>query len=443
MRWIIAHFYSKNIPRNCAIGIFFLLMLAGNPLFSQSINPGHSMQDLSILFQEKNYLELFQHLKDIRPSDRNEQWKSMTIKAAAAWVESESNQVVVNNQALDSIIKIAQWKELEESQNFGNLWEEWLLKLFANQLILIKSESNLNPNYERLLSLHDAIMFEWKSNRGNKINFGQTLAKYYTELFEILDLKKAKSEIINSILDPFLTVSDLRLEFLRPTLKSNVSNEYCGQDNIYVWSKLFLTSIAQATLALLKSSKVQDLSLFEVRLAQDMNRGCWEAIREKFMQAFFDGTSKERLELYPLLIQDRSLPPEKMDALFVFYLLDGDQVDPMLAWSYSRLKILAGEFKARERIMNYFYLQSFLPDEFAVKLEGQKISFMLESFNRYFPEYLNHYFKTCLQYLKGGQFPKGNPTAHCQILLPKMQKLSNPSSGKQLLEEIRKLLPKS
>lgn len=46
------------------------------------------MADLEILSQEKGYTEYFAHALDIRPSERNERWKEMTILMAENWAKT-------------------------------------------------------------------------------------------------------------------------------------------------------------------------------------------------------------------------------------------------------------------------------------------------------------------------------------------------------------------
>jgi hypothetical protein len=58
-----------------------------------------------------------------------------------------------------------------------------------------------------------------------------------------------------------------------------------------------------------------------------------------------------------------------------------------------------------------------LPGEVFSSNDKEKREAVINLFASNFPEYVDHYAKTCVNFLKGiGEFPRGNPTLYCNEL---------------------------
>ncbi|MDH4467427.1 MAG: hypothetical protein QE271_05160 [Bacteriovoracaceae bacterium] len=441
MMWIIAHFQLKRI----ALKIFVILFFSGiwelerfhlraqeaAPHLPAATTSSYSMKDLTILFQDKNYVEFFSHAKDIRPSERNKDWKSMVIQSATDWTTQQKNLLAMDPKNFDTLRDIAEWKELLESESFSAVWREWLLKIFAESV-------KENFSWDLMQKTLKSVQSEWNKERGDKISFGQDLAKLYQSLFDLKEMQKEEmSSKMSEILFPHKNQNELILALLNPAMKSAISQDLCSQDHIYLLLIELLHPLAKNTLE--KQGLGSKVEEFDVQISSFMNRNCWISVREKLLGLFFDGNTDDRRRIYPLLLLDRSLEKDKMDAIFIFYLLDGGDEKPQVAWSYGKLKALSLDEKSRERVMSYVIIRNFLIDEFVSKVSAQRSSFLWMSFHRYFPEYPQYYFKTCSSYLKGEKkFPAGNPTAHCKELILKTEKMSSSAISRKLIEDIKK-----
>ena len=67
--------------------LFFVLFISSYHSFA-----GYTMKDLKILVDSKEYSEALAHMKDVVPSERNDEWKNMALKSALGMMEKESKK---------------------------------------------------------------------------------------------------------------------------------------------------------------------------------------------------------------------------------------------------------------------------------------------------------------------------------------------------------------
>ncbi|MBF0367521.1 MAG: hypothetical protein HQK50_18245 [Oligoflexia bacterium] len=85
------------------------------------VNPPSTLylfKDLDYLLQEKNYSEFFKHANDIRPAERDLQWKSMVNTMAESFVYDQKKKKLVTFATLKELDQLLEWPLLKENLFF-------------------------------------------------------------------------------------------------------------------------------------------------------------------------------------------------------------------------------------------------------------------------------------------------------------------------------------
>ena len=155
------------------------------------------------------------------------------------------------------------------------------------------------------------------------------------------------------------------------------------------------------------SSKIDEL----------MNAKCWKEIVPKLKIAAFSRDESLRVPALSSLMAKKALTPEEQDAALLFNLLENPVQGTLFNESWNLLDTFSRNPKRRQDCLRLLITHDPLPGKVFASPNIQKRNTLLERLSVDFPEYIDHYSKTCLDYMTGKKtFVNGNPTPHCRDL---------------------------
>lgn len=148
-----------------------------------------------------------------------------------------------------------------------------------------------------------------------------------------------------------------------------------------------------------------------------MNKDCWSQVRNEFEYSLVNGKYDLKIISYKILEAKNGLNEADRSMFLISYLLEVPRVGRIFNQAWNELKKLGNDFSYRKRTLSKLKMQDPLPGRLFHINDTQKKKVLLREINKNFPEYLDYYTKTCLDYLDGSTlFPKGNPTPNCQLI---------------------------
>lgn len=88
----------------------------------QADDNAYTMADLKSLANDGSWQELIQHLEDIKPSSRNEEWSGLVNRAGVAFLTSLSSTASVEEVVLVGLRLSLQYPVLKENDDFSTLY---------------------------------------------------------------------------------------------------------------------------------------------------------------------------------------------------------------------------------------------------------------------------------------------------------------------------------
>lgn len=335
----------------------------------------YTLADLEVLTQEGNYEEFFSHALDIRPSERQDNWKGMVSKMA----DGLGRQILANSE----ITKL-QFDRIERLHYWPILKAEGMFKIHRQEIGLRFLKSCLRQTEPC-----------W----GEVKKFWEADQKDPDLAFKLAELTL-----------PYEGKTIPIWTFLDVALKSQLSEFYCKKEFVLdsLWGKLEIDYIRLGTSGdLLKkidgTVHPECLSSFNP----------W--IQKKLLKP---NQSSDRELAYQILEAQGKITPQLTDFFYTVYLLENPSKGELFNYAWNRLTELSKSIDRREIVLNKIKTLDPLPDEVFSSLDITKKRAILTLFKTKFPEYLSYYADQCLLYYGGKMpFPDGNPTMKCQNLM--------------------------
>lgn len=332
----------------------------------------YTLSDLEVLVGEENTKEFFEHAHDIRPSERQEAWKTMVSKMGDVYSR-----------------KILEKSEIEP-QDFRNTE-----KLF--EMSALKT---------------DGI---FKVRRGEiGLRYLKTCLKAETPCWN--DLKafwekdKTDADTAFKLAELTINIPDSPLatwNLLDVALKSPLSEFYCKKDFVMsaLWGKIEIDYV--------KLGPEGDLM---TKIDHTIHPDCVPVLVSEARKRLYQPPKPFDRELaYQILKSQMKADQEVTDFFFTVYLLDNPSQGELFNYSWNRVRELGGTVTRREKVLKTLKNLDPLPDAILGSLDQTKKRVVLNHFKTYFPEYLDFYTDECVKFYGGkGSFPSGNPTVHCQ-----------------------------
>lgn len=332
----------------------------------------YSLADLEVLAQENSYEEFFKHALDIRPSERQDAWKTYVVKMGDGLSRQTLGKAQITRNDFLKIEKLHLWPVLKSDDVFRLRRQEIGVKYLKQCL----KESS--PCWDDLKAF-------WQQDKTD------------AEIaFKLAELTK-----------PYKDSPYTSWQFLEVSLKSNLSEFYCKKEFVMeaLWGKIEIDYI--------KLGPKGDLL---TKIDQTIHPDCMPALLQEAHKRLFSPPKVLDRELaFQVLRSQNKINLELEDFFYVVYLLDTPSQGELFNHSWNRVKVLGGTVNRREAVLKKIKSLDPLPDSIMTSLDQTKKRVVLSHIKTYFPEYLDFYTDQCVGFYGGkGSFPFGNPTINCQ-----------------------------
>ncbi len=109
------------------------------------------------------------------------------------------------------------------------------------------------------------------------------------------------------------------------------------------------------------------------------------------------------------------LTQEQRDLYLFVYILQTPSIGDTFNQAWSNLEMLGKDYERRMRLLKAVKRLDPLPDQLFSTFGHKKALVVTKHLAAHFPEYLDFYSRTCLNYIQGkDSFPRGNPTINCK-----------------------------
>ena len=337
-------------------------------------SPGEidTMADLEVLAQEESHQEFFLHAMDVRPSERQEAWKTMVSKMADSFSRRILAKSLIDRHDFQKIEKLYDWPSLKTDDIYKVRRQEVGIRYLKTCL------RGTTPCWEDIKSF-------WEKDK--------------TDPDTAFRLAEMTSNLPNS---PFSTWT-----FLEIALKSPLSEFYCKKEFAMntLWGKIEIDYV--------KLGPEGDLM---VQIDRTVHPDCLPSLIHEARKRLYSPPEVMDRELAFQILKSQSKASQEItDFFYTVYLLDNPSQGELFNYSWNRVKELGGTVSRREAVLEKLKKLDPLPDHIFKTLDETKKKVVLRHFKTYFPEYLDHYTDQCVNYYGGlGAFPSGNPTIHCQ-----------------------------
>ncbi len=354
--------------------LILLIALSFNSLYISGADK-YTIQDLEQLQINKNYTEFLLHAHDIRPSKRDKHWKEMLQTMAVGQLDFLLNKRIFNQKSFKLIEKAALWPELLEDEFF---------QIKRNRFAQFYLENCFQKRANKSSCKNDLLNF-WNASNQNP------------------DLAMS---LVN-VLRTFTADRDF-WSFYQKVTKSNSQEFYCPKAPV---KKSILTHLRK------NLSSVEDPKFVKKFIEDNLGESCWESILIDLKELLFSKSFTLRNFAFKALSSKDSLTQVEKDSFLAFYILTnpikGDTFN--LAWSL--IEKVGENYTRRMNVLKVLKSLDPLPGEVFSNIDTIKRSAVIQLFADNFPEYIDFYAKTCVNFLKGvGSYPRGNPTLHCEEL---------------------------
>ena len=335
----------------------------------------YTLADLEVLVAEENQSEFFEHALDIRPSERQEDWKTMVVKMGDVFSRFVTQKPVITKEDFTKIEQLYTWSALKNDDVFRLRRQDIGLRYLKSCL---RSE---RPCWEKVKAF-------WETDKSDA------------------DTAYKLAEIIQSFDNSPITVWSL----LEISLKSPLSEFYCKKEFVMkaLWGKIEIDYV--------KLGPDGDLMK---KIDQTIHPDCVPLLVSEANKRLMHPPKVLDRELsFQILKSQMKADQGTTDFFYTVYLLDNPSQGELFNYSWNRIKELGGAVTRREAVLRKIKKLDPLPDTIISSLDETKKKVILKHFKTYFPEYLDHYTDQCTEFYGGkGSFPSGNPTIYCQDLM--------------------------
>ncbi len=352
----------------------------------------YSMADLEALEKEQSYSEFFAHALDIRPSERNDYWKTMVQNMGEGLLKAMAAKNRLERSDFQQMEELAGWSVLRTNEFFRLKRQEVAMRWFTQ---CFNEDANpASPCWQ------DVVTF-WEIGRQEPDLAGRLLTLISPRLPLSVPQIENPAHRARTLVTP--------LFILNPIIRSSLAELQCKKPDVQqvVWSALrqeWLNNIKGKTLSSI--------------LAQVAHADCWPALVPAAHELWSKGADNDTLTLsYLLLKSQQALTPLEKDLFQLHYLLGSPARGETFNLAWNRVQELATQPAQREAIMKVLKAWHPLPGDLFTDLDLTKRRTVARHLQRFFPEYLDFYARTCVEFFGGKRrFPEGNPASNCHEL---------------------------
>lgn len=332
----------------------------------------YNLDDLKALAKESSYREFLKHAMDVRPSLRQEEWKSMVVKMAGLYTQRLLGQKKIEKEDFSKIETIYSWVPLKTDELFIARRHEIGLKYLRDCL----GENN---------SCWDELKDFWEQDKSNP-----------ETAYRLAEMTK-----------PFTQFPISQWDFLTHAVKSTLSEFYCKKDFVQneIWTQLENIYIKLGV----KGDLLKQIDAL-------LHPACLTPLNELALKKMHTPTKSSDRELSFQILKSQFKATTRIEDLFyTVYLLEKPSQGELFNYAWNRVKLLSTLPTRRDAVIETFKTLDPIPDEIFSSLDDLKVRAIFKHMKENFPEIIDFYFNQCKAYYSGSKtFANGNPTLHCK-----------------------------
>ncbi len=335
----------------------------------------YTIQDLEQLQVNKNFSEFLAHAHDIRPSERNKHWKEMLQTMAVGQLDFLLTKRIFNKKSFKLIEAAALWPELLEDEFF---------QVKRNRFAQFYLENCFEKREDKASCKNDLLNF-WNASNQNP------------------DLAMSLANVLSTF-----TEEKEFWSFYQKVAKSNSEEFYCPKPQV---KKSILTHLRK------NLSSVEEKKYVKKFIDDNLGATCWNSILPDLKSLLFSKSFTLRDFSYKVLSSKEALTQIELDSFLAYYILTNPIKGDTFNLSWALVEKVGDNYARRMNVLKELKKIDPLPGEVFSSTDVQKREAIINLFANNFPEYIDYYAKTCVNFLKGiGDFPRGNPTLYCNEL---------------------------
>ena len=325
------------------------------------------------------------HAQDVRPSDRGRHWTQMVQDMAIQLIDQRIKKAEYPEEDFKLIENLASWPPLKEDEFFQTkraaFGERYLLSCIELEKALEKYSESTSPCLK-------AIYNFWNNTPNIPIT---------------TDIGVKLGEIVRKNASP-----DNLWSFFTRAANSPAAEFLCKKEALQTALKAKIKTIIK--------KNIDDSELI-VEIKSLANSDCWTQVIPS-LEKDLTNPNKEDAQVAYMVLKGRGLlSNQQKDLYLTAYLLNGPENGALFNQAWNEFHQIGEDFKRREGVLSALKKIDPLPGKVFALEDEKKRQVLVDYLALNFPEYLDHYAKTCLAYVKGATFPNGNPTVECRELL--------------------------
>jgi len=349
-----------------------LILLLSQPFTALPVT--YNLEDLRALSQEGSYREFLNHALDVRPSQRQGEWKSMVIEMAHLYTKDLLAQKIIEKKDFDKIENIYSWPALKTDELFVARRHEIGLKYLKDCLT------------EK--ACWEEVKNFWEKDKSNP-----------ETAYQLAEITK-----------PFTKFPLSQWDFLGHAVKSTLSEFYCKKEFVQkeIWKQLEEIYVKLTP----KGDLLQQIDAL-------LHPACLAPVNEMTEKKLYSPDKSSDRELAFEILKAQFKATTKIEDIFyTIYLLEKPSQGELFNYAWNRVKLLSQLPTRRDAVIEAFKKLDPIPDEIFSSLDDLKVRAIFKHINDNFPELISYYFNQCKAYYSGTKtFPNGNPTLHCKAFV--------------------------
>lgn len=345
----------------------------------------YTIEDLRVLYQEKSHHEYMKHYLDVRPSKRDVEWKKMTREMAT----SLTDELIAKNQIT--------------RENFNKL-----TKYIENRNL--KAYAFFTLAYSKFSRLYFSKCNHCKDDLDRYISHSARYPDIDFDVYRSLDKK------------------------LQPQYDSLVKAPLLSNDSIY-YCKEQQGQEALLNILLKEVNRTDSKDAIIAKAKNIFNPDCLNGFKKEDINQILMHANYSSEIIYLTFKAFDKIDKQTNDLFLMNYLLTNPVPGPIMNMAWNEVETLSADYKKRQKVLAGLVSQHPLSGEIFHRRNDTattKSKVIIKRFAKNFPEYINFYAQTCLDFYNGTKkFPLGNPALHCDDFM------SEEIAGPWLSDEVR------
>ncbi|MBC7713141.1 MAG: hypothetical protein H7177_07365 [Rhizobacter sp.] len=367
-----------------SLSAFLLLQTTGfnSPAFSQ-VAPLYTLKDLSVLEREKNFEEFLTHVNDIRPSERLKLWKDMYQSMALEMVDYKLKTKDFSMKTYKHIESIARSSAMTDDE-FFQLKRSMYAKKFYGECYKQASTLTSKDKGEGFKTCDGELNSFWYFSKKDP-DIGLDLAKIVELYPSSVKTWPFYQTAVNDPISPlYCEKPDIQRAIINKLTQESFDKDFDGNyKNLikrFIPEKCFVKVVAPLRLAL--------------------------------QSTITNGLEKEMA--MNLLSSKGLLSKEEEDLYAILFLLDGPVVGDKMNIAWKKVEDLSSQYAKRQKLLNEIKKLPLIPDKVFTDASLPRNKAIINLFAKNFPEYLNFYGESCVNYLENKSESSGNIASSVQ-----------------------------